>query len=88
MYINPNAYFLLIVALVIAIVCACLLYLLHRKDMREFERFENSLKRKYIRVDTVLHNAIIEAYERAEEKGNNFEIKQYQRLLNEMRGKW
>lgn len=41
----------------------------------------NRVSRKYIKVDTILQNAILEAYEQAVEKENSFETKAYKKLL-------
>lgn len=41
----------------------------------------NRVSRKYIKVDTILQNAILEAYEQAVEKENHFETKAYKKLL-------
>lgn len=41
----------------------------------------NRVSRKYIKVDTILQNAILEAYKQAVEKENSFETKAYKKLL-------
>ena len=41
----------------------------------------NRVSKKYIKVDTILQNAILEAYEQAVEKENSFETKAYKKLL-------
>ena len=41
----------------------------------------NRVSKRYIKVDTILQNAILEAYIQALENDNNFEIKTYKKLL-------
>lgn len=49
--------------------CSILFFIYHR------------ISKKYIKVDTILQNAILEAYEQAVEKENSFETKAYKKLL-------
>lgn len=55
---------------------------------RNFKQYISETERHNIKVDVILHNAVLEALEQAEEKGNNFEIKAYTDLLNRLKGKW
>lgn len=55
---------------------------------RNFNWYIKNVERKTINVDVILHNAVLEALEQAEEKNNQFEVKAYKGLLENMKGKW
>ena len=88
MIINPNVFLLLLLALVITIIICILLYRLHVQDEEHLDKVDDYVKRKYVPATVVLHNAVLEAYENAREKGNKFEMDAYHRLLVEIQGKW
>ena len=88
MIINSNLVYLLILALVIAVIAAISLYSLHLKDNKYIENLENHFKRKYLPATVILHNAVLEAYEVACKKESKFEIEAYGKLLREIQSKW
>ena len=74
-----------ILSLTTAIVALCLMlkYLhLYRNLHTNFKSFLSFVDSRYInKNDVILHNATIEALDRARERGHTFEIKAYEKLL-------
>lgn len=59
---------------------------LYRNLHTNFKSFVNFVDTNYIRKnDVLLHNATIEALERAREKNRTFEIKAYTKLLERLK---
>lgn len=86
--INPLLIFLLIAALVIALYGMFSFYLLYCKEVRKHDRFKSKVERKYIPVTLELRNAVIEAYDNAKKKHNDFELKAYRKLKDDVKSKW
>lgn len=85
--VNPNALFLLIVLLVISFILIAFLSNLHFKDEKEKDIITSQVRRKYIKPTPTLYNAVLEAYQQACEKEDEFEQKAYDRLMLEIKEK-
>ena len=59
---------------------------LYRNLYKNFKSFLNFVEDRYIeKKDVILHNATVEALDRAREKGNKFEIRAYEKLLERLK---
>lgn len=81
-----------IILLSIGIIIALLLYLteyLENKKLYKNYRFlREDIERSYFKkTDARIYNAVQKAYEVAKEEGHEFEIKEYENLLKEIKGK-
>ena len=52
------------------------------------KELKTDISKKYIKVDYILQNAVIKAYETAKEENNLFEVREYKTLLDTLKGKW
>ena len=53
-----------------------------------YEESKTDISKKYIKVDYILQNAVIKAYETAKKENNLFEVREYKTLLDTLKGKW
>lgn len=85
-----TAAFYVILSLVTAFsIWAAVFFFLQYKSLKEeTDKMVSIVKKKYVKVDPVMHNAILEAYEQAKKKGNDFEAKKYKELNDKIKSKW
>ena len=86
--IHPLFIFLFCSILAVSLYGMFSFYILYCKEIRKHNKFKNKIERKYIPVTVELHNAIIEAYNNAQQKHNDFELKAYQKLIDDIKSKW
>lgn len=72
----------------LSIISAITWYKDYKKIKHQYENVQHEMERRYVKMDIILHNAVLEAYENALKTNNMFTAKKYQKLLNEMKGKW
>ena len=76
----------LITALSLAFAITCQVNIKRLK--KERDNAVGEVEKRYVKVSVALQNAVLEAIEWAHKKGNNFEVKKYSELLQEIKGKW
>lgn len=86
--IHPLLIFLLISALAVALYGMFYFFVLYCREIRRHDKFRNKIERKYIPVTVELRNAVIEAYDNAQKKHNDFELKAYRKLVDDVKSRW
>ena len=80
-----------IILLAVGVVISFLLYLNefneNKKLYRDYRFLKEDIERSYFKkTDVRIYNAIQKAYETAKEENHEFEIKEYEKLLKEIKG--
>ena len=75
-------------AIIISISVATYYKYLYANLHRNFKKYQSYIDKRYIEVNVVLQNAVMEALEQAVDKENDFEVKAYTELFKKVKGKW
>lgn len=80
-----------IILLAVGVVISLLLYLTeyleNKKLYRDYRFLKEDIERSYFKkTDARIYNAVQKAYEVAKEENHEFEIKEYENLLKEIKG--
>ena len=78
---------LLAVGVVISFLLYLAEYLENKKLYRDYRFLKEDIERSYFKkTDARIYNAVQKAYEVAKEENHEFEIKEYENLLKEIKG--